>query len=128
MFVRFVTGRVDADSGRRQGVFQAAYHLRTHGTLASFERDRLTAALDWFDEHLSKSSRLSRSRRPHRHAQAICWFKADAKQHLARIREIQHILDRHGVMVDMITSRRPGYIVYEDHAQVAAYPFNDTTT
>jgi hypothetical protein len=42
------------------------------------------------------------------------------------MREVQHLLDAYGIGVDMITSRRPGYIVYEDAFQVAAYPFGET--
>ena len=39
---------------------------------------------------------------------------------------MQHLLDAYGVTVDMITSRRPGYTVYEDEYQIAAYPFDET--
>jgi hypothetical protein len=126
MFVRFVTARLDEDSGKRQGLFQAAFHLRRRGELTTYDHDRLAHVLRWFDEHLPRPSRLSRSRRPNRKAQAICWFKHGATEHLARMREIQCILETHGVMADMIASRRPGYVVYEDDVQVAAYPFRDT--
>jgi hypothetical protein len=38
------------------------------------------------------------------------------------------ILEAHGVVVERIRTQRPGYIVYEDEHQVAAYPFADTPT
>jgi hypothetical protein len=126
VFVRFVVNETDRRSGKRRGVFQAAYALRGSGRLPGYDHDRLTAALDWFDEHLRKPSRLARSRRPHCETDASCWFKSGAPEHLARMREVQHLLDAYGIGVDMITSRRPGYIVYEDAFQVAAYPFGET--
>ncbi|HWT05137.1 MAG TPA: hypothetical protein VN224_05225 [Xanthomonadales bacterium] len=126
MFIRFVTGQIDRSSGRRRGVFQAAYALQRFGDLAEYEKARLAETLRWFNVHLRTPSRLTRSRRPHREAQALCWFETAAAQHLARVREMQNILDANGVMVDMVTSRRPGYIVYEDAHQVAAYPFDET--
>jgi hypothetical protein len=126
VFIRFVTGQIDGSSGKRRGVFQAAYALRNSGNLPEYEEDRLADTLRWFDAHLRKPSRLSRSRRPHRDAKAICWFKTGAAEHLARVREMRNLLDSHGIAVEMITSRRPGYIVYEDAHQVAAHPFDET--
>jgi hypothetical protein len=94
--------------------------------MTACEETRLAEALRWFDAHLEKPDRFARSRRPHREAKAICWFKPGAAEHLARIREVQHILDSYGIFVEAITSRRPGYVVYEDEVQIAACPFGET--
>ena len=126
VFIRFVVEERDRRSGRRRGVFQAAYALRSSGAMTKYEEARLADTLRWFDAHLEKPTQLARSRRPHRAAQAICWFKAGAAEHLGRIREVRHILDGYGVTVDAITTHRPGYIVYEDPFQVAAHPFAET--
>jgi hypothetical protein len=128
VFIRFVVGEIDRSSGKRRGVFQAAYALRRSGRLPEYDEARLADALRWFGAHFRKPTRLSRSRLPHREAQAICWFKKDAAEHLERIREVRYILDAYGIAVDMLTSWRPGYIVYEDDVQVAAYPFAETPT
>lgn len=127
MFIRFVVNRTHDDSGKRQGIFQTAYALWR--TLPSgYEADRLGNVLAWFNASLARPTRLTRSRRPHRKAQAICWFKRDARYHLARAHEMRHILEAHGIAVEMITTRRPGFVVYQDDVQVAAYPFSDTIT
>ncbi|HUH84044.1 MAG TPA: hypothetical protein VLX85_05515, partial [Stellaceae bacterium] len=68
------------------------------------------------------------SPRPHAKAQAISWFKDWANEHVARMRELQRVLEKHGVAVEVLTTERPGYIVYEDEFQVAAYPFRDIQT
>jgi hypothetical protein len=41
------------------------------------------------------------------------------------MRELAALLETSGVHTRMITTRRPGYIVYEDSHQVAAVPFRD---
>jgi len=128
MFIRFVVSKVDDQSQRRQGLFQAAARLRDHGDISATERDRLEDIGAWFNKHLEKPSSLSISKRPHGRAQAISWFKDTAIDHIAKMREVASILEAHDVGVEAITSQRPGYIVYEDQFQVAAYPFSDTKT
>jgi hypothetical protein len=128
MYVRFVVAKIDPDSAVRQGLFQAADALRRSGALSIHEAALLTSIEKWFDTNLVKPKRLRRSRLPHRQAKAISWFKSSAGQHIAQIRAIALILESHGRMVDMIKTRRPGYIVYEDEFQIAAEPFSDTAT
>jgi hypothetical protein len=38
------------------------------------------------------------------------------------------LLDAYGFGVEMLKTSRPGFIVYEDHVQIAAEPFADTPT
>ncbi len=90
--------------------------------------DRLAAAREWFELHLERPARLAVSRRPHAKAQAISWFKNTASEHITQMRELQHILEKHGDAVEVLTTQRPGYIVYEDEFQIAAYPYRDTQT
>jgi hypothetical protein len=126
MFIRFVVHRLDQDSGRRQGLFQAAKELRQSGELSPHDHARLEEIGDWFDLNLKKPSRLSLSSRPHAKAQAISWFKDTAAEHVRNMRQIGSILETYGLVVVTIRTQRPGYVVYEDDFQVAAYPFNDT--
>ena len=128
MYVRFVVNQRDAASGRRQGLFQATGALRDSGVLSRDDWDRLAAAREWFELHLERPARLTVSRRPHAKAQAISWFKNTASEHIAQMRELQHILEKHGDAVEVLTTQRPGYIVYEDEFQIAAYPYRDTQT
>ncbi|HVH80967.1 MAG TPA: hypothetical protein VM782_16340 [Stellaceae bacterium] len=126
MFVRFVIKQNDPDSGRRQGLFQAAAGLREVGTLTAQDHHALERIRDWFNTNLERPTRLALSPRPHRKAQALSWFKDTATQHIAKMREYQKVLERYGLQIEMITAARPGYVLYEDEFQVAAYPFRDT--
>jgi hypothetical protein len=39
------------------------------------------------------------------------------------MREYQRVLERHGVAVQMLRTKRAGYVLYRDAHQVVAYPF-----
>jgi hypothetical protein len=128
MFVRFVVKSLDPDSGRRQGLFQAADELRESGELNARTWKRIEEIREWFDEHLKTPRRLAVSRRPHSKAQAISWFKGTAGEHIKRMHEFQRVLEEHNIVVEVIRTHRPGYVLYEDDHQVTAYPFRDTPT
>jgi len=128
VFIRFVIKRLDADSGRRQGLFQAAKELQTSDDSKTEDNEHLEVLFHWFNRHLKKPTRLSLSSRPHRKAQAISWFKDTATLHISKMREFQTVLKRNGIAVEILTTTQPGYVVYEDRFQVAAYPFADTRT
>jgi hypothetical protein len=127
-FVRFVAHTKDEDSGRRTGIFQAASELRDSAKMTGEEWWRLQNIREWFSENLERPTRFSLSAKPNKKAQAISWFKESAIEHIAQIRAMILILEAHGVMIETVRTQRPGYVVYEDEHQVAAYPFADTPT
>ena len=128
MLIRFIIDELDPDSGRRQGLFQAAKTLRQAGRLSAKDHDALDAIREWFNTHLERPERLSLSARPHAKKQALSWFRDSATLHIAKMRDYGDILKNYGLPVLMIRTDRPGYIVYEDEHQVCAYPFADTPT
>jgi len=128
MFIRFVIEDLNPDSGRRQGLFHAAQSLREAGVLSGPDHERLESIRDWFNKHLKRPTRLAVSSRPHSKAQALSWNRDTATQHIAKMREFQEVLERYGLAVQMIKTKRLGYVLYEDEFQVTAYPFNDTPT
>lgn len=127
-FVRFVLHEKDEDSGRRTGIFQGLYDLLESHDLNQDDRARLDELRSWFVQNLAIPDRFSLSSKPHRKAQAISWLKESAIEHVTHLRAIVRILEAHGFVVDRIRTQRPGYVVYEDEHQVAAYPFTDTPT
>ena len=123
MYVRFVATRQHPDTGVQVGIFQTRLLLESAGPLAAWDEARLAALKDWFGIHLAKPERVARSRRPNGHHAAVSWFKASAREHIARARELAALLEQYGVPTRMVTTDRPGYVVYEDEFQVAAEPF-----
>ena len=116
-FVRFSVQERHAESGRRRGIFSAAYRV-----LRSPETDRRHAktidkALDWFRRELI-SPKL-------RNARAIFLFRTEARDCMQHIWTLSDALSKAGVHVEMQTIARPGRIVYRDEQQVAAVPWAD---
>lgn len=128
MLIRFVIEKLDPDSGRRQGLFQAAKFLRESGQLSERDHQQLDEIREWFNTNLERPVRLSLSPRPHAKKQALSWFKDTAATHVGKMREYGEILERYDVHVLMVKTNRPGYVVYEDEYQVCAYPFTETQT
>jgi hypothetical protein len=61
-----------------------------------------------------------------RKTKAISWFKDSGVEHIAKLRDIIAILENHGITVRIITTDRPGYVVYEDEHQIVVEPFSDS--
>ena len=126
-FVRFVVSQVDSESTVRSGVFQAFYALRDTGRLTDEEAVQVKVAMKWLNENLAGPTRFARKRnRSHVATRGISRFKDTAKEHLRQIREVVKVLEAHGIVVEMLRTARPGYVLYEDDHQVVAEPFSET--
>jgi hypothetical protein len=125
MYLRFVVAHIDEDSGRELGVFHAVRNLRDNGLLHRYEEEQHDVIRQWFNENLEKPTRFTASKPPfyRKQPKAISWFKDGAHEHIARVRELVGILRHHGVSVQMLTTDRVGYVVYEDEYQIVAEPF-----
>jgi hypothetical protein len=127
MYLRFVVSEIDPDSHRRLGVFQIAARLINSGELHQDEYEELQGIRHWFNQHLEKPTRFTASKPPYyRRAQrAISWFKDGATDHLSKVREMAAFIERRGIAVNVLTTHRVGYVVYEDEFQIVAEPFAD---
>jgi hypothetical protein len=124
--IRFVTGDRHPPYGYRTGVFKAAYTLWRRDVLARPKQDELRTLLDWFNDHLAKPARLTRSQHPRAKNTAVSWVRASAHEHIAQLRRLVTLVEAGGIEVDELQTKRPGYVVYEDDQQVVALPFADT--
>jgi hypothetical protein len=126
-YIRFVVAERDLTSGFRKGVFHAAYDLADSGRLLPHEDERFQRVRLWLNTNLPQPTRFARKRHAsHTQKRGLSWFKDTARDHLHHMRELVAILEAHGMRTEMILAERPGYIVYEDDAQVVAEPFEDT--
>jgi hypothetical protein len=122
-YIRFVVGRRDEDSHVEQGVFQAAARALEWGTITGSDAHGLNELRAWFSQNLEKPTSFGRGTA----SRGICWFRTDATEHISRMWEMVRILERNGIFVKKITTDRPGYLVYEDAAQIVAEPFREGT-
>ncbi|GAB4468826.1 MAG: hypothetical protein OHK0029_41310 [Armatimonadaceae bacterium] len=113
MFVRFITTTRVNSRGNPQGLFVAAQHLKETGELEKEEAEYLAELLQWFCLHLPVPSAEEIDSR------AIFWFKSASAEHIRRMWEIAHILEKHGYFVEMIKQPFVGRVIYSDAHQVA---------
>lgn len=124
MFIRFVSGAIDDDSHVSAGLFAAAFDLLDEPWLSNEDYYALRELIDWFNLHL-KGPVYYRLKSPSRKPRAICWFKPTAHEHLSRAWAMAAILEWNDVFIRTIKTLRPGYVLYEDDAQIFAEPFAD---
>src|SRR6185436_4889229 len=84
----------------------------------------LRELIDWFNLHLNGPV-YYRFKSPNRKPRAICWFKPTAHEHLSRAWAMAVILEWNDVFIRTVKVLRPGYVLYEDDAQIFAEPFAD---
>ena len=126
MYVRFVSTLPDLDTGRPIGVFHASLRIRRNPETPDYVVRLLEEHRDWFNDHMHAPKRLTKSKYPHAMPVALCWFQATATEHIARAHEVAALISDFTFAISMITSKRPGIIIYRDPYQVAAVPFRNT--
>jgi hypothetical protein len=122
-YVRFVIGRKDEDSHVEQGIFQAAAQALEWHTITGSDAAELNELRAWFSANLEKPTSFGRDKL----RIGICWFKTGSAEHISRIWEMVHILERNGIYVKKIRTDKPGYLIYEDEWQLVAEPFRKGT-
>jgi putative lipoic acid-binding regulatory protein len=131
LYLRFVLQKTNDASGVREGLFPTAYALHREGHLPPEDLHEVAELLQWFERNLATPDRFNRTTSKghyRRKTRGIAWLKPTASAHIDKMRQLVALLDRHDHTVEMLTSDRPGYVVYEDDAQLIAEPFRDTET
>jgi len=122
-YIRFVINVKDEDSNVEQGIFQAVAQGLEWQTITGSDADELNKLRAWFSENLEKPTSFGRNKL----SLGISWFKVGATEHISRVWEMVHILERNGIYVKKIRTERPGFVVYEDEWQLVAEPFRKGT-
>ena len=74
----------------------------------------------WFGTHLPTPSRFQRRLGQASIGIGVCWFKAGAGQHIARMREMCGVLDEIGYPITCCWTAEPGWQIYQDDFQIVA--------
>ena len=119
MYLQFI---VVAPQARPHGLFRADYHPGYDDKLPEWLRTPIEDLYAWFNEHLAIPRRFTVvSRRRHVYA-GICWFRPEAREHIARARELALLIADAGQPTAMLKTRHPGQILYRDDHQIVAKP------
>jgi len=125
VYVRFVCFQQVKGQRNRLGLFQALDEARMSDHAASWGRAEVKATNDGFNHELDAPTTFSRGgwRKPGQ--LALCWFKSAATDHIRRMFRLKQALEACGIHVEVLTTRDPGHILFEDDYQVAAEPLHN---
>jgi hypothetical protein len=118
MFIRFAVLQPDADTGKKCGVLVAGHTLRDEGDLSVEEHRQLRLCLKWFNENVKQPGTYDNLH----NKRALSWFRSSADECIRHMWDLKQILDHHGLHVEVLKTKTPGTIVYEDECQVVAIP------
>jgi len=116
-YVRFQSLQPCLGTPSRLGIFQIAFQVRDDADTRVEDGRELARHLSWLNTHLRSPDLNDRDYR------AIFWFKDTARAPMARLWAIKACLDSYGHWIELVKTRRPGQIIYEDGWQVAAKPW-----
>src|SRR5688572_3786637 len=123
MYLRFIT-IFDKESGEREtGIFQAAGYFAESGSLNPEDKEKLRELGKWFGKNLKRPEKFSKSKKPHTENTGLSWFKDTSSEYLKNMYDLKSILEKQDLIIEVIKSRNPGYIVYEDDHQIVVIPY-----
>ncbi len=73
--------------------------------------------LTYFSEHLKVPPCL----RDGTNRRAICWFKEGSTM-IDRVWTLKAFMEAQDVFIDVLTTRKPGSVIYQDEHQIVATP------
>jgi hypothetical protein len=123
MFIRFITQFINQYGETDTGLFSALRFVREHSLTQDEEVKELKDLRNWFNENLQVPDRFSNAANKKPASISLSWFKDSAKNHIKKIYAIIEILEKYGIIIETVTTKNPGYIIYEDDYQVSAIPF-----
>jgi hypothetical protein len=121
MYLRFQTKIPDPQSGRPTGILVAAHQLRDSNRISVPDEAWLRDYLSYFNKHLKIPACLKEPE----HRRAISWFKEGSKM-IDRVWNLKAFLEEQDIFIDVITTRDPGTLIYEDGHQVVARSIRKT--
>lgn len=125
MYIRFTTKFVNEYGETHTGIFSALRFIREWSLTQDEDVNKLKDLRDWFNANLEAPDRFSNATNKNPAAISLSWFKDSSKEHIKKIYEIRYILEKYGIMIEVLTTKNPGYIIYEDEHQVSAIPFRN---
>lgn len=117
MYLRFQTLIPDKNSGRPTGILVVAHQLRDSNEISTADESWLRDYLLYFNQHLKIPACLKAPE----NRRAISWFKEGSKI-IDRVWTLKAFLEELDVFIEVISTRDPGVLIYEDGHQIVAKP------
>ena len=124
MYLRFITQHITETEETTRGFFQTLDYVENHYLTLKEDKEILAALHSWFRKNLDAPDWFKNPTGRQHEYHSLSWFKDSAKEHIQKIYEIAVILEKYDLIVERVTTKRPGRIVYEDEYQISAVPFS----
>ena len=121
-YVRFVCYREVKSQRQRLGLFQALDEARQSDFAPAWALKEVGEISDWFFKNLAVPKQFSRGGWRGPGQPGLSWFKPLASEHIRQMHRLKLALEACGVHVDILTTRDPGVIIWQDRHQLVAEP------
>lgn len=113
-YIRFVCFQSVAGQRNRLGLFQALDDARESPIAPDWALREIGELYGWFKENLAVPKTFGRGQ------QGLSWFKPVATEHIANMHRLKLALEACGVHVEILTTRDPGTVIWQDRHQLIA--------
>ena len=117
-YIRFVVGKRSKEAMWLTGVVAIAQLKK--GRFTKKDRQIVNGTFKWFNDNITCPPYTQKRNTGVWSVDAVAWFRTTARQPIARLRPLIHILRKHGCVIRTIYANNPGKIVYRDKWQVVA--------
>lgn len=124
VYVRFVCFKpVEGHPRQRVGLFQALDEARESELAPDWALAELGACYGWFNQNLRVPDKFSRDGWNRPGQPGLSWFKSwAAQEHIRMMHRFKRAAEACGVHVDVLTTRDPGHVIFEDKHHIVAEP------
>lgn len=123
VYVRFVCFKlVEGQRRQRLGIFQALDEARDCDFAPSWALRQIGEIYGWFKKNLAVPGQFSGGGWQGSGQPGLSWFKPAATEHIKQMHQLKLALEACGVHVDILTTRNPGEIIWQDENQLVAAP------
>jgi hypothetical protein len=106
----------------RLGLFQALEEARQSEHAPDWALTEIGQTYGWFKANLDVPAIYKTGGTASLGQRGLSWFKPAAGDHIARMHGLSSALEACGVLVEMLTTRTPGSVIFEDRLQIVAIP------
>jgi hypothetical protein len=124
IYIRFVCYQLVASRRQRLGLFQAIADARECEDAQPWALKQIGELYGWFQQNLRVPSLVSSAGWKGAGQPGLSWFKPVATEHIKRMHQLKLALEACGVHVDILTTRDPGRVIWQDRHQLVAEPGN----
>lgn len=121
-YVRFVCFQTIGRQRSRLGLFKAIDEAVVSEHAERWAIAEARGQSGWFNANLAIPKQFSTGGHRGFGQPGLSWFKPTATEHIQRMHALKTALEACGIHVEVLTSRDPGLVVWQDEHQIVAEP------